>query len=160
MTMRYNDTDESLLFRAGGTDAGKLMDEPCCTNENNCTPPLRCSYNVTLADLVGELAEWNGSHVVTYFNGHGYWFATLRTGMYPVWLKFWWLESWWEGVHYKEWYCQLTENIAGGGEQYIVTWCRGYDGELQDPCEPTGALPFVWDTHWPYDQYDSTAVVS
>lgn len=150
MTMRYNDADETLLFRSTGTDAGKLIGEPCCSNKNNCIPPLRCNYNVTLSDLVGTLAEWNGAHVVAWRATDSKWFLQLRTGAFPAYLRLWWVAA--GGLWDAGWYCQVVENVSGGG-QPSCTWYLNA-GE----CAPAGAYAYFFDTK--DEQEDSTAVVS
>lgn len=152
MTIRYNDADETLLFRSSGEDAGKLIGEPCCSNKNNCIPPLRCNYNVTLSNLIGTLAEWNGAHVVVWRAAHADWFIDLRTGQFPAWLSLWWIPA---NSHWDEgWYCQVVENISGGF-QPSCTWQR-----LSGQCAPTGAYVFFYENDYNADQSGSTAVVS
>ena len=148
MTMRYNAADGTPLYRATGADAGKPMGEPCCSNKNDCIPPLRCNYTVTLADLVGELAEWNGAHVVAYRTADEDWYLQLRTGMYPAWLRLWWYPG--SLIQDAGWYCTVVENVSGGGQE-SSTWYLDA-GE----CAPTGSYVF-----YNGDGYeDSTAVVS
>jgi hypothetical protein len=152
MTMRYNAADDTPLYRATGADAGKPMGEPCCSNKNDCIPPLRCNYTVTLSDLVGTLAEWNGAHVVAWRASDEDWFLFLRTGMFPVWMRLRWTTG--GGIWPAEWSVWLVENNESGGGQASCTWTNFDAGE----CAPTGAYPFYYCD--PEGNEDSTAVVS